>query len=709
VTSKSVIKKYRKMLEAETGVPLKRYAPPPTAEYKQFKDRFLPRGYGIYEKICTYASKAIQISPSPKKKIELDENLRASHQNLTAEQAFSAQFVVPISILLVGFFVSIVFLDSLFYAFFSILAAAAIAFLMAKLPKLLAANWRLRASNQMVLCIFYIVTYMKHTSNLEKALQFAAQYLSGPLATDLSKVLEDSLTKFSSVDGALGRYLETWTKYNPEFVNSFSLIQRSLLEGNEKRRRATLDRALTEILQATEEKMLHYAQDLKSKIMTLHMLGVVLPILGLVILPLMVSFMEGVAWYHIATLYNFILPGVVLIMGKIILSERPTGYGDTDLSEAGVQQKKTIPIIIGGKKLFELSPRVTGILVASTLTVIALLPLIIHFIVPGWDLELPLGFKLLGFRESITSIGVEVGPFGIGASILSLFFPIAFAYGVGLYYSMSVKDVHKIRERTKKIEAEFSTSLYQLGNVLAQGQPPEKAFVEASKLMRASASGQFFRQVSLNISRGMNFETAMFDKRRGAMVQFPSNIINSSMRIMSEAAKKSSTVAAETLWGISIYIKDIHKVNERLKDLLADVLSDMRSQIAMLTPAIAGIVIGITSMITFILGSLAENFRSVSGLAGGGTVGNLTTLFGDGLPTYYFQLVVGIYVCQIVYVLTILQNGIENGADSVSEKYQLGKNLMRSPIIYCTITLIVMIIFNLIAAVILSRTTGMGV
>ena len=61
------------------------------------------------------------------------------------------------------------------------------------------------------------------------------------------------------------------------------------------------------------------------------------------------------------------------------------------------------------------------------------------------------------------------------------------------------------------------------------------------------------------------------------------------------------------LLNIARYIKEIHKVNERLKDLMADIISDMKNQIRFLAPVIAGIVVGITSMITFILGRLGKN------------------------------------------------------------------------------------------------------
>ena len=115
-----------------------------------------------------------------------------------------------------------------------------------------------------------------------------------------------------------------------EFVEAMHLIEASLYEGSEDRRVDLLEKSLELILEETYEKMLHYAQNLKSPITMLHMLGIILPILGLVILPLVVSFVEVIQWYHLAALYNIVLPVVVYYMGKNILSKRPTGYGQGD-------------------------------------------------------------------------------------------------------------------------------------------------------------------------------------------------------------------------------------------------------------------------------------------------------------------------------------------------------------------------------------------
>ncbi len=196
----------------------------------------------------------------------------------------------------------------------------------------------------------------------------------------------------------------------------------------------------------------------------------------------------------------------------------------------------------------------------------------------------------------------------------------------------------------------------------------------------------------------MGITQAIFDPKRGALVYFPSNLIESSMKVLIESVKKGPQVAAMALINISRYIKEIHKVNERLKDLMAEVISSMNSQIKFLTPVIAGIVIGITSMVTTILGKLAVQMKELTATTEGGVGGALTTgFFSQGIPTYYFQIVVGLYVVQITYILTILANGIQNGSDKLNERYSLSKNLTRSVLLYAIVSLVIMLIFNIIS------------
>jgi hypothetical protein len=304
--------------------------------------------------------------------------------------------------------------------------------------------------------------------------------------------------------------------------------------------------------------------------------------------------------------------------------------------------------------------------------------------------------------------GTELGPFGLGASMLSLAVTISFGVSIGTFFKFRSQNVIKIREKAKELENEFASALFQLGNRLGDGLPAEMAFGSVAETMEGSISGKFMEIVSVNIrSLGMSVEQAIFDKKRGALANYPSSMIESAMKVLVQSSKKGPLVAAQALLNVSRYIKEIHKVDERLKDLMADVVSSMNSQIKFLTPAISGIVIGITSMITAILGKLSSQLSTLTeggpaGMAGGG---GMMDMFGAGVPTFYFQIVVGLYVVQLVYILTIIANGIENGSDKLNERFNLGINMSKSTIMFCMISAVVMFLFNMIAAQIL-RTSG---
>jgi hypothetical protein len=700
-----LVQKYKQKLQQQLELSSAEPLPVVTREYQAFKQEAMPGHMSLYERGCNLAGSILHIKVDPKRAQQLQESIDIAHLNITPSSAVAFSVIFPLAYMIIGGMGSVAFGTSLFFTMFFLISGAALMLVFGKYPVYLANNWRMKASNQMVLCVFYVVTFMRHTSNLELAIEFASEHLTPPLALDLKKILWDVETqKYENVKESLEMYLESWRKWNNEFVESFHLIISSLYEGSEDRRLSLLDKSLDVILEETYERMLHYAQNLKGPITILHMLGIILPILGLVILPLAVSFMGNVKWYHIAVLYNVVLPVMVYILGKNILSRRPTGYGDTDISEMNPALKKYRNMLVKiGSLEIQINPLFICIIIGGLLLFASLLPLMLHSIAPdpSYDIPLTLGidlpWKMLEYRED-PNTGELVGPFGMGASLLSLAFPLALAFGIGLYFKLRSQNVIKIRNETRKLEDEFASALFQLGNRLGDGLPAEIAFSKVAEVMPDTVSGNFFHIVATNIAKlGMGVRDALFNPRTGALVYFPSNIIQSSMKVLVEGIRKGPVIAAQALLNISRYIKEIHKVNERLKDLMADVISDMKSQIAFLTPAIAGIVIAITSMITYILGTLTKSIGNLSASELSSQITDVAGMFGVGIPTYYFQIVVGVYVFQIVYILTIMANGIENGADKLQERYNLGNNLIRSTLLYCALSFVMMIVFNLIA------------
>ncbi len=605
-------------------------------------------------------------------------------------------------------------------AVFFILAGLALIPILQKFPSFMANTWRMKASNQMVESIFYMVTYMRHTSNLERAIGFAADHLDSPLSLDFRKILWDVETeKYSTIKDSAESYLEFWKEWNREFVEAFHLIESSLYETSEQRRVSLLDKSLDVILTGTYENMLHYAHNLQSPITMLHMLGIILPILGLVILPLVVSFLSSagnsfsVAIY-IALLYNISLPLGVYYLGQTILSKRPAGYGATDISqEPHLKKYRNVNFSLSKQITIGVNPLFFSVMIFAVLGIIGLSPLILHWLDPQFEINISEGnYKLQEYicpPSSSCPPDNKIGPYGLGASMLSLVLILGMGLSTGAFFALRSKNVIKIRDRTKALEDEFSSALFQLGNRLGDGLPAEIAFAKVAQVMRGTTSGDFFNITEKNITQlGMGLEQAIFDQKVGAAASFPSKVIESSMKVLLESIKKGPRIAAQALLSMSQYIKEIHRVEERLKDLMADVISSMKSQIKFLTPAIAGIVIGITSMISTILTRLSAQLAALTAEGGQevGAFGGILDIFGVGIPTYYFQIIVGIYIVQLAFILTKLSSGIENGADPLGERYELGRNIIRSTLLYCLIAGVIMILFNLFAGIIFQGTVN---
>ncbi|HHE36440.1 MAG TPA: hypothetical protein ENL16_01345, partial [Candidatus Woesearchaeota archaeon] len=366
-------------------------------EYSEFKKESLPHHLNLYERLCNWSERVLKVEPDKKKVAELEEAIKICHLEVTPSGVTSFSLLAPMVLALVIILLTYVLPSlivpgsgSLFFVLFGLLAALGVVMPLQKLPFFLANNWRMKASNQMVLCVFYVVTYMRHTSNLERALSFAAEHLAPPLSLDIKKVLWDvESEKFDSLKESLDDYLQTWRKYNMEFIESMHLIESSLYETTEGRRLDALDKSLSVILEETYEKMLHYAHNLKGPLTALHMLGIILPILGLVILPLLVSFMPEVKWYHLLVLYNVVLPIIVLYLARNILSTRPTGYGESDISETNKELRKYRDILVPiGKSELRISPGVVAFIIFLVFFLIGSLPLMLHVLKPDYDLAM---------------------------------------------------------------------------------------------------------------------------------------------------------------------------------------------------------------------------------------------------------------------------------------------------------------------------------
>ncbi len=304
--------------------------------------------------------------------------------------------------------------------------------------------------------------------------------------------------------------------------------------------------------------------------------------------------------------------------------------------------------------------------------------------------------------------GDLIGPFGPLAVLLSLFIPLSIALFFSIAYKLKTKDLIKAREGTKSLEEEFTNSLFILGNRLGEGIPAEIAFSKVAESTRGLKTERFFSIVNQNIQElGLSLESSIFDKRRGAITFFPSSLISTSMKILVESVKKGLQVAARSLMSISDYVKNIQKINQRLRDLLAEVVSDMKSNMTFLAPLLAGVVIGLSAMITIILTKL-QDIQSLSGEdTGAFSFSSIINIFNSKamIPPYFLQIVIGIYIIEIIFILTSALVTVDSGKDPLKEKYDLSRFLKSGISLYLITSFISILALAILAYVSLS---GLG-
>ncbi|PJA70863.1 hypothetical protein CO154_00750 [Candidatus Pacearchaeota archaeon CG_4_9_14_3_um_filter_31_7] len=88
----------------------------------------------------------------------------------------------------------------------------------------------------------------------------------------------------------------------------------------------------------------------------------------------------------------------------------------------------------------------------------------------------------------------------------------------------------------------------------------------------------------------------------------------------------------------------------------------------------------------------------VGGFASASTITqmfDITTM----IPPYFLQIIIGVYLIEIIFILTKCLVTIQSGVDVLGEKVEIAKNLKRGMFLYFIITLIAVVALSLLAGI----------
>jgi len=628
-------------------------------EYRLYKEEereaSLPRT--LYEKACRFSQKTLNIKPDKRSGSMIQEAIKFSHLNITPEGVASltilfALFVcIPTLLLMMLSVFAHITILSFGYGMIVLMLGMFFTYYLYTYPMHLKKKYEIEAGSGIVTMILYMAMFMRNTPNLEGAVRFASENITGSLGYELKKLMWDvEIGNFLSIKDALMEYTTKWAK-NREFIEATELLITSLRQVGEKRIEL-LDEAVNIVLEGNREQARHFNQKLKMPVLVVHALGVMLPVMGLVLFPIVSVFLQVQATL-LFVVYDILLPLILYYVITSILEIRPSTFSKIDISEnPDVPPEGKFRM---GKKF-----------------------------VRAWPFGMITGVIIIALGVMYARIDQE----GILSAILILF---GIALGFALYFIIVTNQRMAVRGKVRKIEGEFAEALFQLGNQVSGGTPIELSIEHSiERIKELEIKNLFVRALNNMKSLGFTFSQAFFDKEYGAIRYYPSKLIKSIMKTIVESTRKGVNVAAVAMVSVSRYLKNLHLTQEDVKEQLNDTISSLKFQVFFLSPMISGVIVTLAIIIMRILkqlGSQASTFSS-------GSMPFLDQFGKANITPFQFIIVVGIYLIETCFILSMFINTIESGEDPIGQKNTTGFALIIGFVVFAVCLFATLAVFG---------------
>lgn len=520
--------------------------------------------------------------------------------------------------------------------------------LIAVYPRTIARYTRIHSIGDIPEILSYLVMYLKLVPNLENSIKFTAKESSTTLTRALRKMIWDmEIRVYHGVNDAITHFANKWGKHSDHLKRALHLIRSSIDEPEEAQRIITLNKALDVGLDGTRYLMNEFASKLHQPTLIIYSIGVMIPLSLIAMLPATALIGMNITIFQIFILYDIILPVILYLYMRSILLSRPATFNPPIIS-------KEHPYL---KNMNKHRSQIIAVILGLAITI----PYIL-FGIPGIPMVF---FPIWGLTIAIT------------------------------YYTISVyRPYKKIRDDIRSMEEEFTDALYILGKRISEEKSPEESFIYTAETMRGSKIAEIFNRIGYNLTAlHTNLHDALFHPEYGSLKYVYSSRIRAIMHLFIEGIKKSHKSASISIIKLADHLKELQEVEKRIKETLGSLTATLRSTAAFFAPLIAGVTLAITKVVTLLINRLNNN-----SIVAKSSMFNVFSI--ENIQPEYFILVIGIYIIELVILLTRFTNGIDEGDDRAEYMYNLGRTL---PIAVATLTITVILsqmFFSKILAVI---------
>ena len=458
-------------------------------------------------------------------------------------------------------------------------------------PPVVAALRRTRALGSVPSIFSRLVLRLRVTPSLERAVSFAGRSGGDRLSESLA---EHARRARGSPETGLRAFAADWNEWAPAVERASSLLV-AAADAPPPARERGCERALSTVLDATEERLARFGAEVRGPVTALYAFGVLLPLALVGVLPAARVAGLAVPTAALVALYDLLLPVGLLGASVWLLTRRPVAFPP---------------------------PRVR----------------------PGHP-DVP--------DRAGRAAGLGLGAGGAAATGTSFLLPWAalltgVAVGVGVALVVALGPARAVQEDVRDLEAGLPDALALVGRRVAEGTSVERALPAAAEEL-PGATGELLDAAAARGERlGLDVARSFFGER-GVLRDVPSRRARDAATLLTLAAAEGRP-AGDVLVAAGDHLRDVRRVEREARRELTAVTGTLANTAVLFGPLVGGVTV---AMVGGIAGAPQTTETAVATTTGPGQ-GVRPALLGRAVGAYVLVL-----AAELTALSTALERGLD--------------------------------------------------
>ncbi len=483
---------------------------------------------------------------------------------------------------------------------------------------------------EMLNTIMRFAMYLSMKANLEYALFNSLDYTKGILKEQFNNILLKLERKeYISLGEAFKDYTTIWNEYSPEFVDSLKLLEVASLSSQDEAKEI-MDESIDQIILSYNIEQKRSSEELTQKITRVIMLGIMLPVMFMMLVPLVSVFMPDTIKASILFLgFNILIPTFLFVNGLNFSAKR------LQLSNISIEESEDYKPI--DKK---------------TMIIAALV--FIGFMIPA----------TIFLMENDPSV-VTFDSFGIGTIFYVWLIPAGISVSIYIVTATYYYNNRKLYERHRAVEEDLPHLLNYFATYLSLSVPMENIFKE---IVNDYIRHGFKEHPSVGLLEKISFKLAHLKTNLKNFILVNLNQI-SAVKSFNEIIEQVTSFSDFSLKEAASVAKKVReqrinivKLDDYILTLLNDTITLISSTMIMLAPMLGAMAIIMAMFVVTFIEFLTSQLEVVANLGGSGDAIQLELIDIEKIVSpVYLELIIAFYVVEILLILALIKSNIQNG------------------------------------------------